>query len=267
VKHDFPHVTKVHYFTDGCAAQYKNRYNFVNICHHFVDFNLDCEWNFFATSHGKGACDGIGAAVKRSTAKASLQRPVHAQIVTAKDMFSHCVSTFQNIHFFFVSDDEITIAREHLQQRFSAAITIKGTQRFHRFKPISSTKIEVYDLSSNRPLKQVDIAKNLSGENTQEDDDPRYPLGTFLACIASGSVWVGVIVEESPEFDDYRIKVLHPSGCVEKYFWPDNEEIMWMTQEAILCSVDCKFIPSLGYYQLGEGDLEKIRQCHTKRTQ
>ena len=55
-----PGLKKVHYFTDGCAAQYKNKYNFINVCHHEEDFQgVSCEWHFFATSHGKGACDGI----------------------------------------------------------------------------------------------------------------------------------------------------------------------------------------------------------------
>ena len=48
------------------------------------------EWNIFATSHGKSACDGIGGTVKRLTAKLSLQRPVNKQILTPQDMFDFC---------------------------------------------------------------------------------------------------------------------------------------------------------------------------------
>lgn len=29
-------------------------------------YNIEISWSFFATSHGKGAVDGIGATVKRS---------------------------------------------------------------------------------------------------------------------------------------------------------------------------------------------------------
>jgi hypothetical protein len=53
------------YFSDGCAAQYKNRKNFLNLCNHDADFGLPAEWHFFATSHGKGPCDGVGGTVKR----------------------------------------------------------------------------------------------------------------------------------------------------------------------------------------------------------
>ena len=48
------------YFSDGASSQYKNCKNFANLCHHASDFNgILAEWHFFATSHGKGPCDGV----------------------------------------------------------------------------------------------------------------------------------------------------------------------------------------------------------------
>lgn len=41
---------------------------------------------FFATSHGKRACDGIGGMVKRLVTRASLQAPSENQIVTEEAM-------------------------------------------------------------------------------------------------------------------------------------------------------------------------------------
>ena len=76
-------ISNIIYFSDGCAGQYKNSKHFVNLCHHFDDFSMHCEWNFFATSHGKSPCDGIGGTVKRLTTRASLQRPISNQILTA----------------------------------------------------------------------------------------------------------------------------------------------------------------------------------------
>ena len=69
-----PHILHVEYYTDGCSGQYKNYKIFINLYNHEVDFQLKAEWNFFATSHGKQPCDGIGSTVKRITSKASLQR-------------------------------------------------------------------------------------------------------------------------------------------------------------------------------------------------
>lgn len=67
--------TKVIYFSDGATSQYKNRKNFINLCHHNEDFGVAAEWHFSATAHGKGACDGLGGTVKQLAARASLQRP------------------------------------------------------------------------------------------------------------------------------------------------------------------------------------------------
>ena len=62
------------YISDGAASQYKNRKKFSNLCHHKLDFGVKAEWYFSATSHGKGACDGLGGTVNHLAALASLQR-------------------------------------------------------------------------------------------------------------------------------------------------------------------------------------------------
>lgn len=48
LKFEFPEIPLAYaeYFTDGCAAQYKNCKNFRNICYHEHDFNVKCSWSF-----------------------------------------------------------------------------------------------------------------------------------------------------------------------------------------------------------------------------
>ena len=60
VKETVPNLRKIHYFSDGAGSQYKNCKNILNLSYHQEDFQLAAEWNFFATSHGKSPCDGIG---------------------------------------------------------------------------------------------------------------------------------------------------------------------------------------------------------------
>ena len=121
IKACHPKVSKVEYFSDGCAAQYKNKYNLVNLCMHKRDFGFDAEWNFFATAHGKSPCDGIGGTVKRSTAIESLKRINNNQILTAKDMFHFCKQRFSNISFFYISKNEIDEVPNTLQSRYARA--------------------------------------------------------------------------------------------------------------------------------------------------
>ena len=85
-------IKKVFYFSDGCADQYKNCKNFRNLCFHKSDFHVDCEWNFFATSHGKSPCGGLGGTVKRLTARASLQRPLIIKSWVQRRCFSFSCS-------------------------------------------------------------------------------------------------------------------------------------------------------------------------------
>ena len=53
--------------------------SFINLHYHHKDFGVDAEWHCSATSHGKGACDGVGGTAKRLVAWASLQ---NQQIIT-----------------------------------------------------------------------------------------------------------------------------------------------------------------------------------------
>lgn len=46
-------IKKIFYFSDDAAAHYKNRKNFLNLCHHEEDFGIPAEWHFTATAHGK----------------------------------------------------------------------------------------------------------------------------------------------------------------------------------------------------------------------
>jgi hypothetical protein len=97
LKQNLPDTEKVIYFSDGAASQYKHYKNFANLCHHKSDFQIEAEWHFFATSHGKSPCDGIGGTVKRLTARASLQAPIDNQILTPCDMFTWASKNIESI--------------------------------------------------------------------------------------------------------------------------------------------------------------------------
>ena len=97
--HSLPAVNKIYYFSDGCGGQYKNYKKKLNLCHHQTDFQFTAEWVFFATSHGKSPCDGIGGTVKRTTVRSSLQRPLNQQILTVDAMLQFCI---ENIRLYFI---------------------------------------------------------------------------------------------------------------------------------------------------------------------
>ena len=159
LKKDHPSLKMIKYFSDGCGGQYKNKFNFINLYHHQEDFGIDAEWNFFATSHGKNACDGIGGTLKRSAARASLQRPLDDQILTPRDFFNYCQESIPMIKTFFVPNEEVEATGKFLEERFSQAVTIPGTQKHHRFVPVGSGELEIYEISDSEEKHRVKITK------------------------------------------------------------------------------------------------------------
>ena len=133
-----PQVKKLFYFSDGCGGQYKNYKNFMNLCLHKQDFGLDAEWIFFATSHGKSPCDGIGSSVKHHAAQRSFPRPMNNQILDYQAMLNVCEEEMSKIKFFGISKETMDEVRKSLEERFSRGNTVPGTRSSHHFIPLSS---------------------------------------------------------------------------------------------------------------------------------
>ena len=74
-------------FTDGAGQHFKNKGGFANLQVHEEDFDIPAEFHFHGTAHGKGACDGIGANIKRFAARSSLQRSSKHHILTPQVLF------------------------------------------------------------------------------------------------------------------------------------------------------------------------------------
>ena len=69
---------------------------------------------FFATSHGKSACDGIGGTVKREAAKKSLQATVMGHILNPMDLCTWASQNIEGIHFLYCSKEEVKLHSDEL---------------------------------------------------------------------------------------------------------------------------------------------------------
>ena len=227
LKETHPQLQKINYYSDGCAGQYKNRYNFINLLFHEKDFGILAEWNFFATSHGKGAADGIPGAMKRSAAKASLQRPYNNQILTAWDFFEHCQKYCINIKCFYTAQTEVEEVTAALEPRFNMALIITGTQKHHHFQPIGAGKLEISETShGHSPRKLATICheaediQNCPAED--QDAEPQNLVGSYVVVAYDSKQWVGFVDHKDEEYGDYLIRFLHPHGKKSFYSFPDN---------------------------------------------
>lgn len=240
LKEKHPALRKVIYFSDGCAGQYKNRFNFINLAHHEFDFDgIIAEWHFFATSHGKNPCDGVGGTTKRLVLKASLQRTDNNHILSAKHFFDFCVSHIEGIKYFFTTKEEVELMSSFLEPRFKKAITIPGTQKHHYFAPIGNGFLEISEISNaSSERKNVKIFQtaatatdNLNSSeavNCMSEDlisppgSETSPLGSYVVVEESSKMWVGYVDHRDEEFGDYHVQFLHPSGVKKSYSFPDD---------------------------------------------
>ena len=143
-------INKIYYFSDGAASQYKNFKNVCNLLYHLDDFALYAEWHFFATSHSKNACDGVGGTVKQKASKASLQVTVVGHILTAKNLYDWGAGHLLNITLFFISKEEVSAHVDHQENRLSNVKTVPGTWSYQCFVPNPAEKTMVVQrLSGN----------------------------------------------------------------------------------------------------------------------
>ena len=66
VKGNLPQIETLHYLSDSPTSHYRNSMIFGLMVHHKTSFNIKATWSYFESGHGKGPCDGVGGAVKRS---------------------------------------------------------------------------------------------------------------------------------------------------------------------------------------------------------
>ena len=217
VKTEMPQIKKIEYFSDGCAGQYKNKKNFKNLCMHMEEFNIDAQWTFFATSHGKSPCDGIGGTLKRATAKASLQRLFDKQILEPLQMYEFCKLTFKDIITIFVSKERMADVRRTLANRYDGLLTIPGTRSFHQFTPISKCKLAMKRSSKS---ETDDMVFELDKTNSLEISKNDYSPNQYVACIYENKWWIGIIEIVNENERDLDIKFMHPHGPASSFHWP-----------------------------------------------
>ncbi len=263
----FPDMKKIHYFTDGCAGQYKNKNNFINLCHHEEDFGLEGEWNFFATSHGKSACDGIGGTVKRLLTKASLQRPYTDPILTTEAIMEFCTTNIPGIHFLNIPSEDIVKHELKLQGLFQDAKTVKGTQQFHRLVPVSKSKLHAYKLSHQcTPPELVSVQD--SGEDMTElskNHPTEIKKQNYICCLYDNHAWIGLVEDVSEEHGDFFIKFMHPHGPSKLFFWPNTDDTCWVHEADILCIIGTPSLASSRrMYSLNRQDDVRIGRLWTK---
>eukprot|EP00731_Ephydatia_muelleri_P014922 Em0008g642a len=227
---------KIIYMSDGCADQYKNCYNFTNLCHHDEDFAIPAEWHFFATSHGKSPADGMAGTVKRTAAKASLQRPYEDQILTPKQLFDFVSQEIIGIHFAYATSQEYEEEAKLLKERFSHSKTIPGTRSFHSFIPNSNFSVEVkpYSKSTKKKIEKVTSAHIHVAQDTLQ----LSTLKGYVTVTYEENCWLGQVMKVDLQARLVEVNFLHPKLPAKSYFYPQHQDILEVDPSDILTIVN-----------------------------
>lgn len=130
IRTKYPSVTTVHFWSDGPSKQYKNKKNFYLISEVPPTLGFSrTTWNYFPTSHGKGAPDGIGGTVKR-TADSLLLRG--NDVVDGKDLFEKISNSLNGVQLYHILEENLetydTLVTQHLKQ-------VPSTRQIHQVIP------------------------------------------------------------------------------------------------------------------------------------
>lgn len=159
LKNEFTFVKKIYYFSDGAPQQFKNFKNEINLAHYEIDFKIAVEWHFYPTAHGKGPCDGLGAAVKRGAVRESLQSPLNNHIFTPADLFNWLNTTdrMPNISFVYSTEKDYNVTERFLNKRFKLTNRIEHIQEKHCLIPIQDGFIRAKTFSKSNDYKDFKI--------------------------------------------------------------------------------------------------------------
>ena len=147
------------YFSDGCAAQYKNKKAISNVWFHERDFGIPAEWHFYATSHGKGACDGVGGMVKHTVMLHCLRvtKPGE-QITTARALYKWVKHNIKGVKALWVPQSSVLEEEAILAVRFQTVLDIEGIQSHHAFipkYPVPHVMMKAFSFSESFVLKKI----------------------------------------------------------------------------------------------------------------
>ena len=133
--------------------------NFLSLVLHYETHGIECEWHFFASCHGKSACDGLGGTVKKLARYACLKDP-NVDISSAETLFKWCKKEIKGVTFAFCTMAEHTAIETALSSMLDQAQFIEGTLGFAAFIPVNKDNkkqiiVKRTTWSTNSQIKDV----------------------------------------------------------------------------------------------------------------
>ena len=259
-------IEKVHYWSDGAASQFKNKYTLGNLTHHQDEFGFTADWSFFATAHGKGPIDGIGGEVKRCVWRAVLQGK--EVVSSASDFYEVAKRLSQKITVLNVSASQIQSDTAHLHERWAQYRPLRGIQTCHYVRPQGEKEI-LMGLNSpftcDQPLHTrellpgpvVSVPEVLEGLNESIEQSTsstgNAKAGDYVkiryATRKSEKLFMGLVLLVDDHKEECEIKFMRPADLRKKvYTFPEPEDISLVDFSQVVCVLPVPEMDHRGRY-------------------
>lgn len=244
-------IRQIDVFSDGASSQFKQRYLFSNLHLWEMEFDVELQWNFFATSHGKGVVDGLGGTVKRSVWRYVRNGSTNiASPVAFSEVAAH---RNPNVHIKFISNVEILEPKCQLVIHWASTKPVPNTHGLHFVKACGDSHLVVGDTSdairkrvrikmSDQPDDDnntitVDQAVSSSIDTSSTVDPSHNTIELHI------SDWVVVVYDDEhfpgeitsvadDDSGDVRVNVMHKAGAYWK--WPCTKDNILYKMENII---------------------------------
>lgn len=240
----YPEVSTIHFYSDGPCSQYKQRGNLLLFCTELFRQGFTAgTWNFFEASHGKGAPDGVGGALKRRADSLVSQG---RDITDAAELFEVLQETNTKIKLFFVSEEAVDKA---VLEMPNDVPPIPSIMRIHQVVSLAHGVLIYRDVSC---LCTTTQNLNCGCFNTKhfkfsnQQTAPMAPtvtedqwqslevVGKWCVLKYDGDLYPGVITDISET--QVEVRCMQKIG-VNRFFWPAREDILWYLFEDIVCII------------------------------
>lgn len=130
IKNEHGQFQNLYVFSDGCSSQFKNKFIARSLPDFVSEFGCKVlEWNYFATSHGKGAVDGIGATIKRKVWQ--MTKTNNLILENALSFYECARNNVIGVNLIYISSEQIDMFSTSLTEKWKELPKIPGIHQIH----------------------------------------------------------------------------------------------------------------------------------------
>jgi len=172
---------------------------------------------FFATSHGKGPCAGVGGTVKRFAARASLQRPYSDQIMTPHQLFLFAKA----VNLYYATTQELNRKQFCSAKDLKLLVLLQWTHKLHCIRPISAEFVVVKEFSRSQDARVERVLQSFTDKSIKLANIKGYITAKY-----DSNWWLGCVLQTFSETNEVEVNFLHPHGPARSFHFPPRNDIL-----------------------------------------